>query len=103
MSPSIAAIYNRLLSAGFPFPRLEEFKRFHDSNPDVWREFEAEATRTASNGAEYRSADDVMHTVRLLLKKEINNNFISIYARIFAYKHPQYAKIFRFREIKKAA
>lgn len=100
---SSRVIYQKLIEVGFPIPKVVKFKEFHDKNPDVWREFEAETLRVIDLSPDFYSADDVAHAIRLKLKKEINNNWISFYARVFAFKYPQHANFFRYRKIKQAA
>lgn len=97
MSPG--TIYQKLIEAGFSQERVLKFKQFHDENSDIWKAFETEALRIAQLKPTYYSADDVAHAVRHQLRKEINNNWISFYARVFAFKYPTFSNLFRFKKV----
>jgi hypothetical protein len=100
---NLSDVYTHLMRCGYTRTQIEKFKAYHDHNPDIWREFETEALRLGNSGVKYYSADDIMHGVRLILQRETNNNFTAYYVRVFAFKHPQFKSMFKYRNVKQAA
>ncbi len=83
------------------------FNEFHNENPHIYIEFEAQALRAIERGREKISAKLIINWIRWnhFLKSSdqnfrINDAYQSYYARLFAEKHPEYADVFEYRKLR---
>lgn len=84
----------------------EEFQKFHQANPAVYRFFRRFSFQLIERGHEHYSADAIMHRIRWEVDIgtfgdadfKCNNNHVAYYARLFARDNPEYKDFFRFRK-----
>lgn len=86
-------------------PRIvEDFRRFHDANPHVYRLFERFACEAHDRGATKVGAKAIWERMRWSVFVETNdpdrqfklpNNYHALYARMFAARNPEKAFMFR--------
>lgn len=87
---------------------VKRFIAFHSGNKWVYAEFEKSAVMMMSTGKEKYSAWAIVNNIRwekdlIINGKEvfkINNNFISLYARLLIYRNPSFENFFHLREMK---
>ncbi len=76
------------------------FKKYHESNPQVYKEFERIALQLIKRGYIRIGAKQIFEVIRYHTMIEgndgykVNNNFTSDYARLFESDHPIYAGYF---------
>jgi hypothetical protein len=76
------------------------FKKYHESNPQVYKEFERIALQLIKRGYIRIGAKQIVEVIRYHTMIEgndgykVNNNFTSDYARLFENDHPIYAGYF---------
>lgn len=105
---SIAAdvIKWNLVADGVPEDTAELFIKYHKSNPQIWREFEAHALELIQNGVKHYGAKAIMEIIRFhrAIRKQsewkISNSYTAYYARVFALKYDEYAEFFSFKEVR---
>jgi hypothetical protein len=97
---------NALIDNGVPSKTAAQFIKWHEQNPQVWREFEKLALELIAAGRKRYGAKCIMEVVRFNRMIEtrtdfkVNNSYVTYYARIFAIKYPQYEGFFEERKIK---
>ena len=86
---------------------LRRFKEYHQKNPEVYNLFKKYALEMAETGRKKYSAWTIINLIRWhhdINSNEdefkISNDYIAIYARLFAYHHPQYKDFFTFKTMK---
>lgn len=85
----------------------EKFCDYFVAHPLTWRYFVKFAIQARAKGKQKYSADSLMHRVRWECEIDggqdeyvVNNNWVSIYARLLACKSPDFAEFFEFRKLK---
>lgn len=87
----------------------QAFREYHAQNPAVWSLFERFALEAARAGRTHFGAKAVWERMRWHIQFEtrdsladwkLNNNYTSRYARMFAERHPEFRKLFQFRELR---
>jgi hypothetical protein len=91
-----------LLDAGYDHETIKQFLIWHAANQWAWKWYDIEALKEAMAGVKRISSKHLFERMRIIFKREINNNYTSIFARIWAAKHPQYRHLFEFRVVTKA-
>lgn len=92
------------LFAGIDHKTMEFFKMYHNENPTIYSAFVEYALEAAKKYKQY-SAKSIMERVRWEVEiaggKEfkINNDFTSLYARLFVYNYPGLETFFEFRTL----
>lgn len=96
-----------LLQEGTDEKTLDEFWRWHNANPMVWKAFEEKALEGINKGLKKWGAKGIAEVIRWDMAVEtktelkFDNNFAPLYARIFALKWPLFKDFFEFRELRK--
>ena len=92
------------LFSRFSTKTIEDFKKFHTENPQVYIEFRRLSHAMKNTGRKKYSVDAIIHVVRWNLNIQttgktfkINNNIRSIYGRLLAYYEPEFLDFFEFR------
>ena len=92
-------IFNRYSSS-----TKHNFAKFHSSNPDVYKIFADLARKMKNSGKKKYSAETLVNVIRwekdLVTygdRFKINNNYRSIYARMFVYFNPKFKGFFEMR------
>lgn len=88
--------------------QLSLFSAFHDENPSVYEAFKKFTLEAIQKGFNNGSADFIFHIIRWETKTtdanqdgfKVNNNFSSLYARMFIDEFPQHRYFFRTRKSK---
>lgn len=98
---------------GWSTADYEAFLAYHQAHRWIWQQFQDLALQFVKEGGERWSADNLLHVIRWSNRNaekkavteqwKINNNASSGYARAWARKFPQYAHIFEFRQLQRAA
>lgn len=95
---------NHELFCRFNLKTLEDFKKFHTENPQVYEEFCRLSHMMKNTGRKKYSVDAIIHVVRWNLAIQttgktfkINNNIRSIYGRLLAFNEPEFVDFFEFR------
>jgi hypothetical protein len=76
------------------------FKNYHESNPEIYREFKRLAYQLINRGYVRLGAKQIFEVIRWHTMVEgndrykVNNNFTSDYARLFELEHPIYVGYF---------
>ena len=86
----------------------EDFEKFHNDNPGVYKEFENQVFQAKSKGKKKISSKTVIGFIRweYFLRTEskdefkINDAYTSRYARLYLSKHPQDQEIFNLRNLR---
>lgn len=92
------------LFAGIDKRTMEWFRAYHDENPGIYAAF-VDYAFEASKKFKHYSAKTIMERVRWEVEigagKEfkINNDFTSLYARLFVYNYPGLETFFEFRTL----
>jgi len=88
----------------YPKSVLDRFKKFHETNPQVYREIKKLAFKMSKTGRKKYSIEIIINVLRWHtdLKTEgdvfeLNNDFKPIYARLLVYHHPEFKGFFEFR------
>lgn len=86
--------------------RLEQFIKYHNEHPDVFRHFKATAheIKSYSDKSSSKAIFEIIRYKRGMREGKdgflVNNNFTSLYSRLLAAVDPDFANFFRFRGIK---
>lgn len=88
--------------------RFNDWKRFHQENPHVWRKFVELAFKLIDKGHERYSARAIFHVMRYhaaIAKTTdphflLNNNYTPYYVRLWRLRFPQHASLFATRTAK---
>lgn len=83
---------------------LEDFKKFHTNNPQVFEEFKRLSYQIKATGRKKYSSKMIINALRWEydLKStdgefKINDKFQSLYGRLLAYQDPEFEYFFEFR------
>ena len=88
--------------------RNGRFIPYHEKNPSVYETFKNFTLRAIAKGFKHCSADFIFHVIRWETGQsderqepfKVNNNYTSLYARMFINEHPQHKEFFRLRKSK---
>ena len=82
----------------------QQFKVFHEANPEVYQMFERFTFDAIYRGHERLSAEMIINRIRWETKVittdndyKINNNYKPFYSRLFLEQHPQHKDFFQLR------
>lgn len=85
----------------------EGFRDFHNRNPHIYAEFEAQALRAIGKGRKKISAKLIINWIRWNeflrssdMNFRINDAYQSYYSRLFVEKHPEHKDVFEFRKLR---
>ena len=101
---NFSEVRTRLIAMGVNFFSADVFLAYHRERPLIWAEFEKAALELCSEGRERISAKHVCEKIRYerefkkLGEFKISNSMVSLYARVFVMKHPQYSAKFVLKE-----
>lgn len=83
---------------------LDQFKKFHNNNPQIYEEFKKLAYKMKSTGRRKYSSKMIINVLRWETdlrsdgdEFKINDRFQSIYGRLLAYHDPSFEEFFEFR------
>lgn len=100
MSKSIQEVFK-----GIDFKTYAAFQNYHKQNPQIWEAFQKYAFEMTKVIEQY-GAKSIMERVRWQHHIEnpgrpfkVNNDFTSLYARLFIYHYPQFENFFEFRTL----
>lgn len=87
---------------------LRRFQSFNEENKWIYYEFRKRSFEMVRSGKSRYGAWAIINSIRwekdIATKGnetfKINNDFISLYARMLAYHHPQFLLFFNFRKMK---
>jgi hypothetical protein len=91
---------------GVPEETYKKFLKYHHERPDVWVAFEAVTLKLIKRGIKRYGAKAIAEVVRYheTLNRgeefDVNNNYLSYYARAFVRKYPGAKDFFEFRQTK---
>lgn len=89
-----------------PDPKQAKFERYHAENPDIWNHFKEATFALIKVGRKHFSADAILHSIRFntVLRGgtdfKINNNYSSMYSRMFTSNFPEHKDFFEQRILK---
>ena len=87
-------------------PKQAKFERYHAENPEIWEEFKKLCFDLIRAGRRHYSADGILHAIRFntVIRGgkdfKINNNYSSMYSRMFTANFPQHKDFFEQRILK---
>ena len=87
-------------------PKQAKFERYHKENPEIWDQFKEATFALIKVGRKHFSADAILHSIRFntVLRGgtdfKINNNYSSMYSRLFTANFPEYKDFFEQRKLK---
>jgi hypothetical protein len=102
---------NEQLSFTIQKPLYEQFKEFHEANPEVFVALEDMAQTLISRGRKKIGISLLIEVLRwnYYMKTDdpnsdfkINNNYRSFYARLLIESHPEWAEVFELRHLRSA-
>lgn len=99
-----------LIAMGIDINIAELFIAYHAKRPEIWQQFERMALWLIKNRHENFGAKEIFEALRrgnediASSEKEfkLNNNFTSIYARVFVLFHPEYRHRIELRQARGA-
>jgi len=89
-----------------PDPKQAKFERYHAENPDIWNQFKEATFALIKVGRQHFSADAILHSIRFNTAIrggkdfKINNNYSSMYSRMFTSNFPEHRDFFEQRILK---
>jgi len=89
-----------------PDPKQAKFERYHAENPDIWNHFKKATFALIKVGRQHFSADAILHSIRFNTAIrggkdfKINNNYSSMYSRMFTSNFPEHKDFFEQRILK---
>lgn len=89
-----------------PDPKQAKFERYHAENPEIWEEFKRVTFELIKAGRKHYSADGILHAIRFNTAIrggkdfKINNNYSSMYSRMFTANFPEHKDFFEQRILK---
>ena len=89
-----------------PDPKQAKFERYHKENPEIWEEFKRVTFELIKAGRKHYSADGILHAIRFNTairgndERKINNNYSSMYSRMFTANFPEHKDFFEQRILK---
>jgi hypothetical protein len=96
-----------LIALGVPADTADKFLAWHRAHPNVWESFERRALELIARGIKRYGAKTIAEVIRYhdAIERgkddfDLNNNYVSYYARIFRLKHPQHKDFFEVRSVK---
>lgn len=87
-------------------PKQAKFERYHKENPEIWDQFKEATFALIKVGRKHFSADAILHSIRFntVLRGgtdfKINNNYSSMYSRLFTANFPEHKDFFEQRKLK---
>jgi len=87
-------------------PKHAKFERYHKENPEIWDQFKEATFALIKVGRKHFSADAILHSIRFntVLRGgtdfKINNNYSSMYSRLFTANFPEHKDFFEQRKLK---
>jgi len=87
-------------------PKQVKFEKYHAKNPEIWEEFKRLTFDLIKAGRKHYSADGILHAIRYntalrgSLERKIDNNFSSMYSRLFTANFPEHKDFFEQRKLK---
>lgn len=89
-----------------PDPKQAKFERYHAENPDIWNQFKEATFALIKVGRQHFSADAILHSIRFNTALrggtdfKLNNNYSSMYSRMFTSNFPEHRDFFEQRKLK---
>jgi len=89
-----------------PDPKQAKFERYHAENPEIWESFKEATFALIKVGRKHFSADAILHSIRFNTALrggkdfKINNNYSSMYSRLFTANFPEHKDFFEQRILK---
>lgn len=95
----------QMLFAHYPKDLLKQFKKFHNENPHIYKEFARLAHEIRNTGKRKYSSKMLINVIRWnhdisTSKQEpfkINDKYQALYGRLFVYNNPEFLDFFNFR------
>jgi len=87
-------------------PKQAKFERYHAENPEIWQQFKDATFALIRVGRNHFSADAILHSIRFntVIRGgkdfKINNNYSSMYSRMFTANYPEHTGFFEQRILK---
>jgi hypothetical protein len=87
-------------------PKQVKFEKYHLANPEIWMAFKDLSFQLIKAGRKHFSADAILHTIRFNTAIrggkdfKINNNYSSMYSRMFTSNYPEHKEFFEQRILK---
>jgi hypothetical protein len=87
-------------------PKQAKFERYHAENPEIWEEFKKLCFDLIRAGRRHYSADGILHAIRFNTAirgsemRKIDNNYSSMYSRMFTANYPEHTGFFEQRILK---
>ena len=87
-------------------PKQAKLEAYHLKNPEIWETFKELTFKLIKAGRTHFSADAILHTIRFNtalrggIDFKINNNYSSMYSRLFTANFPEHKQFFEQRNLK---
>lgn len=87
-------------------PKQVKFEKYHAKNPEIWEAFKTLSFQLIKAGRKRFSADAILHTIRFNTALrggtdfKLNNNYSSMYSRLFTANFPEHKHFFEQRKLK---
>ena len=87
-------------------PKQVKFEKYHSANPEIWNMFKELTFQLIKAGRKHYSADGILHAIRWNTalrgsdERKINNNYSSMYSRMFTSNYPEHKEFFEQRILK---
>jgi hypothetical protein len=87
-------------------PKQVKFEKYHSANPEIWQQFKNATFTLIRVGRKHFSADAILHSIRFNTAIrggkdfKINNNYSSMYSRMFSANFPEHKEFFEQRILK---
>jgi hypothetical protein len=87
-------------------PKQVKFEKYHSANPEIWQQFKDATFALIKVGRKHFSADAILHSIRFNTAIrggsdfKINNNYSSMYSRMFTANFPEHKEFFEQRILK---
>jgi hypothetical protein len=88
-------------------PKQVKFEKYHAKNPEIWDEFKRLTFDLIKAGRKHYSADGILHAIRWNTairgsdERKINNDYSSMYSRLFTANFPEHKDFFEQRILKR--
>lgn len=103
-------IRQHLIQCGFNYTMVDFFMAYHKKNRQLWMLYQQKAFELINKGATRLSSKAIFEKLRedadlktISTDFKLTNTYTSIYSRVFAYVHPEYANLFEFKQVGKIA
>jgi hypothetical protein len=89
-----------------PDKKQVAFEKYHAANPEIWEKFKELTFQLIKAGRKHFSADAILHTIRFNTAirggqdYKLNNNYSSMYSRLFTSNFPEHKDFFEQRILK---